>query len=388
MNLLADEVLDLYQPYLEESPLVLREPFVPLNLARAIGQEAVKVLHQDRTLLRLNGPIVVVGDIHGHLFDLYLILRRYGLPPEVNYLFLGDIVDRGEFSIQTVCLIMTLKVKYPKNVYIIRGNHEFRGPSKRGGFYSECEVIYPKTDIYEVYMRAFDQLPLAATINNRIFCIHGGLVPGFTSVEQLEQIQKLSCDDPEGFIAGLLWGDPAEDIDEFGPSKRGIGYSFGKKAVEKFLASSGMKMIVRGHECVGTGIRFSFDGKLITIFSASQYCGCMTNVAAAALIDADDGITSTEFSVPREIEMKRVIVPEKIVVQKRYKHCRGSRPIITPHCSVEAQPPLVGYKALLRRGRAAKTVSQFEAKLPKLAPIMENDGASVLDHRASTMSDE
>lgn len=216
------------------------------------------------TLLRLGTPLVIVGDLHGKFSDLMQIFGKFGYPNTTNYLFLGDLVDRGDNAIDILITLFSFKVMYPENIFILRGNHECEEISTFYGFKAECSQ---KGVSYESFMPVFDALPIAAVVGQKIFCVHGGLSPTLRDLSQLEEWERPYSLPKIGLIHELLWSDPDPKVDYYGSSTRGYGYTFGKKAVEKFFKHTGCKLIVRAHETVPEGILES-DG-VITVFSAS-----------------------------------------------------------------------------------------------------------------------
>ncbi|OHS95632.1 Ser/Thr protein phosphatase [Tritrichomonas foetus] len=259
-------------------------PFAPIDYLKKLIEEVDAVFKSEPVLLKLNGPLVIVGDLHGHILDLYRIFQKFELPPYTSYLFLGDLVDRGEFSIETLSFIYVLKVLFPKNIYLIRGNHEFRSTTIDGGLLVESKKLYPRTKVFEEITRSFENIPLAALINEKILCLHGGLSPSFSSLSQLEEIERPIPNFNDPLVCGILWSDPSEKVDAFLPSQRGTGFLYGKNAVEKFLCHNNLTCIIRGHECVKEGILSKFDDHVFTVFSASNYCGVTNNKAAVLTI--------------------------------------------------------------------------------------------------------
>ena len=166
-----------------------------------------KILSQQDVLLNLSSPIKVCGDIHGQFYDLLRLFGFGGYPPNSNYLFLGDYVDRGKQSIETISLLFALKIKYPENIFILRGNHESSKINRIYGFYDECKKRYGKR-IWKLFGETFNYLPIAAIIEGKIFCIHGGLSPTLFSLEQIQKIQRPTEIPDEGLLCDLLWSDP------------------------------------------------------------------------------------------------------------------------------------------------------------------------------------
>ncbi|OHT09580.1 Ser/Thr protein phosphatase [Tritrichomonas foetus] len=269
----------------------LKLPVIPIPILESLLEYTADIFKEEPVLLKLNSPFIIVGDIHGHLLDLFRILKTFSLPPKVNYLFLGDLVDRGEFSTETVSLFFILKSLFPKNVYIVRGNHEFSELCDRSGFYSELLEIYDNPHLCQSFEFAFSHMPLAAVIDDSTLCIHGGIGPSFKDVKAIEEIKKPISDFHDNIVSDILWSDPSEIISMYIPSNRGTGNIFGQVALESFLENSNLKNIIRGHQCVQAGCETIFDGKLTTVFSASNYCGSIDNKAGVLLLN-----TKTETS--------------------------------------------------------------------------------------------
>jgi protein phosphatase len=263
-------------------PLVF--PVIPAEDLIAICRAGGDYFKGEPICLELSPPIHIVGDLHGHLLDLIRILHHQGLPPAVHYLFLGDIVDRGQFSLETVTLVFLLKLTWPRHVHIIRGNHEFESVCSSGGFHGEITRVYSDVQVFRAFVRAFSQLPLAARISSSIFCVHGGLHPDFQRVEQIRCIRRPLPIFYDKVSEALLWSDPMLDYPGFSPSERGMGLRFGEDVFSTFLQTNKLQYFVRGHQCVKTGVERSFHDRLITVFSASNYCGHSQNQAGILIV--------------------------------------------------------------------------------------------------------
>ena len=145
---------------------------------RIITQKAIQLLMREENVRHISAPISVVGDLHGQFYDLIELFKVGGLPPDTSYIFLGDFVDRGLRSVELITLLTLFKIKYPERITMIRGNHETKKTSIEYGFYAECQKKYGgNTDVWEYFNEMFDYLPIAAVIDNSIFCVHGGLSP-------------------------------------------------------------------------------------------------------------------------------------------------------------------------------------------------------------------
>lgn len=257
-----------------------------------ICEKAKHVFALESTLLRIESPLVIVGDIHGHVLDLFRILSTYGMPDKTRYLFLGDIVDRGEFSIESILIVLLMKIIWPDNVFVIRGNHEFEFLCSQCGFCRQLDSVYPGQVLLDYFLPVFCQIPVAAVVDGSMFCVHGGLGANLASLSQIEQIQRPVTDFGNDLIDSLFWSDPTDLVPNYMPSNRGTGYLFGSEATKKFLEDNDLKVVVRAHECVIDGTRVDFDGKCITVFSASNYCGLIGNRGAVIEVRGkDDYIT-------------------------------------------------------------------------------------------------
>ncbi|XP_062217165.1 serine/threonine-protein phosphatase 5-like [Phragmites australis] len=246
--------------------------------------QARDLLRSMPTLVDVNVPnrgnFTVCGDVHGQFFDLLNIFELNGLPSEENpYLFNGDFVDRGSFSLEVILTLFAFKCLYPRAMYLARGNHESKSMNKIYGF--EGEVKSKLSDIFvELFAEVFCCLPLAHVINNKVFVVHGGLfsVDG-VKLSDIRAIDRFREPPEEGLMCEILWSDPQPQLGR-GPSKRGVGLSFGADVTKRFLQENNLKLVVRSHEVKDEGYEIEHDGKLITVFSAPNYCDQMGNKGA------------------------------------------------------------------------------------------------------------
>ncbi|KAG6518640.1 hypothetical protein ZIOFF_022120 [Zingiber officinale] len=250
-------------------------------------------------LLELEAPIKICGmsvvldidddgvdlsDIHGQYSDLLRLFEYGGLPPSANYLFLGDYVDRGKQSLETICLLLAYKIKYPENFFLLRGNHECASINRIYGFYDECKRRF-SVRLWKVFSDCFNCLPVAALIDDKILCMHGGLSPDLTRLDQIKSIHR-PCDVPEsGLVCDLLWADPGREVQGWGENDRGVSWTFGADTVTNFLARHDLDLVCRAHQVVEDGYEFFADKQLVTIFSAPNYCGEFDNAGAMMSVD-------------------------------------------------------------------------------------------------------
>lgn len=235
-------------------------------------------------LLELDAPIKICGDIHGQYSDLLRIFECGGLPPESNYLFLGDYVDRGRQSIETICLLLAYKIKYPDNFFLLRGNHECASINRIYGFYEECKERYTYR-IWKKFIETFNCMPVAALVDQKIFCMHGGLSPDLQSFNQIRAIHRPTDIPDSGLLCDLLWSDPDRDTHKWGDNDRGVSFTFGTRVVEEFLQKHDLDLICRAHQVVEDGYEFFAEKRLVTIFSAPNYCGEFDNSGAIMEVD-------------------------------------------------------------------------------------------------------
>ena len=259
---------------------------------RRINEHEVhQILRHGRNLLRnepfmleLSGEIVIVGDLHGSIDDLIRIFEKMKYPPQTRYLFLGDYVDRGNFSCEVMILLFALKIMYPNCIYLLRGNHETYALSQNYGFYDEvCRKF--NENIYEEFIDTFQLLPLCAVVGNRIFCVHGGISPKMTKLKHLKTLSKPTEISGDSIYSDLVWSDPSDDVHYYEPSNRGRGYLYGSYALLEFLKENQLDLVVRSHETCDTGVLWPFlnntksGDKCITIFSNTDYCERGNNAA-------------------------------------------------------------------------------------------------------------
>lgn len=247
--------------------------------------QARKILLSQPCLLRLEAPIIVCGDVHGQYYDLLRIFESGGFPPISNYLFLGDYIDRGKQGVETLTLLLAFKVKYPLNFFLLRGNHECASISRIYGFYDECKRRFKHARVWKNYCDVFNCLPLAATIDEKIFCVHGGLSPELSTVEQIQKINRPTDVPDIGLVCDLLWADPTRFCKGWQDSDRGVSYLFGNDVVKRFCKKEKIDLVIRAHQVVEDGYEFFAKRQLVTIFSAPKYCGEFDNAAAILKVD-------------------------------------------------------------------------------------------------------
>lgn len=252
-----------------------------------ICQQAREIFLSQPSLLELSPPVKIVGDVHGQYGDLLRLFTKCGFPPQSNYLFLGDYVDRGKQSLETILLLLCYKIKYPENFFILRGNHECANVTRVYGFYDECKRRC-NIKTWKVFIDTFNTLPLAAIVAGKIFCVHGGLSPVLNSMDEIRHVSRPTDVPDFGLINDLLWSDPTDSPNEWEDNERGVSYCYNKVAINKFLNKFGFDLVCRAHMVVEDGYEFFNDRSLVTVFSAPNYCGEFDNWGA--VMSVSDGL--------------------------------------------------------------------------------------------------
>ncbi|GAA99553.1 uncharacterized protein L969DRAFT_86814 [Mixia osmundae IAM 14324] len=252
----------------------------------AICQAAREVFLSQPTLIELSPPVKIVGDVHGQYSDLIRLFEMCGFPPSSNYLFLGDYVDRGKQSLETILLLLCYKIKYPENFFLLRGNHECANVTRVYGFYDECKRRC-NIKVWKTFIDVFNCLPIAAVVASKIFCVHGGLSPSLGAMDDIRKIRRPADVPDYGLLNDLLWSDPSDTALDWEDNERGVSYCFGKAVIQQFLANYDFDLICRAHMVVEDGYEFWNERTLVTIFSAPNYCGEFDNFGAVMSVSED-----------------------------------------------------------------------------------------------------
>ena len=238
-----------------------------------------------------------------------------GFPPSANFLFLGDYVDRGKQSLETILLLFCYKLKFPENFFLLRGNHECANVTRVYGFYDECKRRC-NIKVWKTFVDTFNCLPIAAIVAGKIFCVHGGLSPSLTHMDDIRHIARPTDVPDYGLLNDLLWSDPADMETDWEANERGVSYCFGKKVIMEFLQRHDFDLVCRAHMVVEDGYEFFNDRILVTVFSAPnvrlwrgetcslysvlmiwQYCGEFDNWGAVMSV-SDELLCSFELLKP------------------------------------------------------------------------------------------
>lgn len=250
----------------------------------SICDQAIQILRLVPTVPHITSPVQVVGDLHGALGDLMRILIKCGNPDNNKYIFLGDYVDRGEFSLEVITFLLALHIKYPCQITMLRGNHEFPDICSSYGFKDELNSTFGKESesAFEKFNMVFAYLPLAAVLDESVLCVHGGIAPNLQSIDDIAQIKKPVFDSKDPLIENILWSDPCHTVNGFIESPRGRGYLFGASSIHQFLTQNKLLCIIRGHQCEKEGVKLRENGEIVTVFSSSSY-HCLASNNAGVL---------------------------------------------------------------------------------------------------------
>lgn len=289
--------LDVLKEHLQKEGRMARDAITEiLDLTSAI-------MKKEKNVLILDYPVTVVGDIHGQFFDLLRLFEVGGDPKDTQYLFLGDYVDRGCFGTEVIFYLFCLKICYPTSMFFLRGNHECRQLTAFFNFKNECSFKYD-LDVYEAIMTSFENLPIGGIINNAFYCVHGGLSPDMILIQEMQELDRFKEVPREGPMCDFLWSDPFEEEEgtEEGPDDqqnkwfgynetRQCSYIYGLDAVKHFLQENQLTSVIRAHEAQVDGYKMHMVDestgipRVITIFSAPNYCDVYKNKAACLKFD-------------------------------------------------------------------------------------------------------
>ncbi|OHT12480.1 Ser/Thr protein phosphatase [Tritrichomonas foetus] len=250
-----------------------------------ICQHAKDAISNEPVIVRIAPPLNVVGDIHGQFYDLLRIFEANGHPPDQQYLFLGDYVDRGTQSIETITLLLVYKILFPNHIFLLRGNHECADVNEFHGFKTECVSRYSPR-LWNVFNDVFSVFPIAAIVGEKIFAAHAGISPDIMNIKYFDSIER-PIPIVEKPLEDLMWSDPDSLAEDWGPNPRGHSYVYGPTQAHKFLDENDLDIILRSHQNVDGGLEFPFepDRCVVTIFSAPIYGDPVGNDGTVMKID-------------------------------------------------------------------------------------------------------
>jgi len=246
-----------------------------------------QIFRRQPNLLELKPPMIVCGDIHGQYSDLLRVFENNGFPTETNYLFLGDYVDRGAQSIETIALLFAYKCKYPENLFMLRGNHECENINRHYGFRDEVLRRYNSDHLWQSFQKVFKWMPIVALIGKRILAMHGGLSPQLKSLDQLRDLPREAIHERPSLSLDLLWSDPSPWISGWQENTRGASYIYGPDIVAEMCKRLNIDLVVRAHQVVQHGFEFFANFRLVTLFTAPHYAAQYNNDGAVMSISED-----------------------------------------------------------------------------------------------------
>jgi serine/threonine-protein phosphatase PP1 catalytic subunit len=328
-QILAKYLID-YETVLDEILAVANAPHgtklikCDKNDMKNIINAGCEVILNQPNMLELNAPINIIGDMHGHFFDLIRIFNKCGWPNEKTYLFLGNYTNFGRYGIETVLLILVMKLKFPENVFMLRGNHDCDKLTELHGFKQECKHRYG-SKIWKLFINLFNNLPPAAIVGDSIFCAHGGICENILKVGEIHQIPRGMNVPVQGPLTDLLWSDPNtnEEETEFSENIRGISRSFPKFGLETFLKNNKLYMMVRSNQLVPEGFEIMWGGILVNLFSAANFGNDYNNKGAIMEINDELQYNFIQFEAfgidPRWEEAEQRDLDKKISDEKQKK---------------------------------------------------------------------
>ncbi|KAJ9453609.1 Serine/threonine-protein phosphatase ppe1 [Diplonema papillatum] len=257
------------------------------NDLRKLCRAVCNLLSEESNVQVVQTPVIICGDIHGQFYDLLQLFRTGGeVEAGSRYVFMGDFVDRGHNSVETLTLLMLLKARYPRNMVLLRGNHESRTVTTIYGFWDECQKKYGGAEPWKWCTEVFDCMSIAAIIDSKVFCVHGGLSPSLATVDQIRCIQRRQEIPSEGSFCDVMWSDPDDSVPMWAVSPRGAGWLFGPTVTKAFINDNRLDLICRAHQLVNEGYKYHFEGsELVTVWSAPNYCYRCGNLASILKID-------------------------------------------------------------------------------------------------------
>jgi diadenosine tetraphosphatase ApaH/serine/threonine PP2A family protein phosphatase len=268
---------------------------------KLLFKTVIAIVSEEPNVVPMPSPVVIAGDVHGQFYDVMRLFEVAGGCPENRMLFLGDIVDRGYYSVETLTLLLLLKVLYPDRIIILRGNHECRTTSENYGFRDEIVRKFGRTDIWKAACDVFDYLPIAALIDGRAFCVHGGLSPSAPTLDLVRELHRCNEVPLTGPLCDLLWSDPSSAIENWMMSSRLAGYQFGQTACAEFCYINDLDVVFRAHQTAMAGYQSWFEGQMFTVWSAPRYCYRMNNKASVARYAESGEVTFDVFdAVPND----------------------------------------------------------------------------------------
>lgn len=245
-------------------------PRIPRDILLHLVQRATVAFTSEPTMVMISGPTHVVGDIQGSLPDLLRILHLRGLPNSSNkYVFIGNNLAESDFCLDVFSLLLLLKTMFPSDVFILRANPGHSSLTSLLGFGQDIPISSPDAPLVSALLKLFNVLPLAALVDGVTLCLHSGIGPNASSVRALRNVTRPVLDEHAAILEQVLLFEPSDSVAEFDYAKS----LFGRAALDKFLGGSFVDRLVRAHSVTKNGVDVEWDGKCVTLFSASAVSG-------------------------------------------------------------------------------------------------------------------
>ena len=291
---------------------VMNFQILTINEIKTVCDKSKELFIKESTILEISPPITLVGDIHGQFQDLMEIFYQQGYPKDgISFVFIGDYVDRGLNSVEVFLTLLLLKIQFPNQIFMTRGNHESRMITQQYGFYDEILRKYGTSVVWQYFTEVFDTIPLGGLINNKIYCLHGGLSPNNNNIDEIKKYVRFSDIPRNGLSCDMLWSDP-EDRNGWGINSRGAGYTWGYDCSEEFLHINNLKFIARAHQLIMKGYNWCHNKQVLSIFSAPNYCyRCGNEAAIIEIEDENNYLFKTYSAAPKDIYKEKKLPNEK-----------------------------------------------------------------------------
>ena len=290
---------------------VMNFQILTINEIKTICDKSKEMFIKEPTILEICPPITLVGDIHGQFQDLMEIFYQQGYPKDgISFVFIGDYVDHGLNSVEVFLTLLLLKIEFPNQIFMTRGNHESRMITQQYGFYDEILRKYGTSVVWQYFTEVFDTIPLGGLINSKIYCLHGGLSPNNNIIDEIRKFVRFSDIPRNGLSCDMLWSDP-EDRNGWGINSRGAGYTWGYDCSEEFLHINNLKFIARAHQLIMKGYNWCHNKQVLSLFSAPNYCyRCGNEAAIIEIEDENNYLFKTYSAAPKDVYKKNKISNE------------------------------------------------------------------------------
>lgn len=265
-----------------------------------VCKKVIEIFINEPNVPFITSPVCILGDIHGQFTDLCCLFKLKDTPDKIKYIFLGDYVDRGPESLNVIMLLFCYKILYPENVCLIRGNHEQRVINKIYGFYDEIIHLYQDDYIWDLINDVFNYLSIAAIVDFKYFCVHGGISNKIT-LDKIKRIDRTMVIANEDILNDLFWSDPYNQLG-CQPNQRGSGVLFGSDILKAFLIHNNLDMIIRSHQLILTGYKFDHNDRCLTIWSAPNYMDKIENPGCILCIEPNVPITPSSILIYKKVK--------------------------------------------------------------------------------------